>query len=100
VMDNLSVHHANDVVKLFDENDFVAKFLPTYSCDLNPIEKVWHLLKQRWRRTAHLRLDYGKKEEAIMRDAEDSIRHLCSDFDKELMLKIAKSNFEAMVRSL
>ena len=45
VMDNLSVHHANDVVKLFDENEFVAKFLPTYSCDLNPIEKVWHLLK-------------------------------------------------------
>ena len=44
VMDNLSVHHANDVVKLFDENDFVAKFLPTYSCDLNPIEKVLHYL--------------------------------------------------------
>ena len=99
-MDNLSVHHANDVVKLFDEHYFVAKFLPTYSCDLNPIEKVWHLLKYRWRRTAHLRLDYGKKEEAIMRDAEDSIRYLCTDFDKELMLKIAKSNFEAMVRSL
>ena len=56
-MDNLSVHHANDVVKLFDEHYFVAKFLPTYSCDLNPIEKVWHLLKQRWRRTAHLCLD-------------------------------------------
>jgi hypothetical protein len=35
-----------------------------------------------------------------MRDAEDSIRYLCTDFDKELMLKIAKSNFEAMVRSL
>ena len=100
VMDNLSVHHANDVVKLFDENHFVAKFLPTYSCDLNPIEKVWHLLKQQWRRTAHLRLDYGKKEDAIMRDAEDSIRHLCTEFDKDLMLKIAKSNYEAMEKSL
>ncbi len=99
-MDNLSVHHANDVVKVFDDIHFVAKFLPTYSCDLNPIEKVWHLLKQRWRRTAHLRLDYGKKEEAIMRDAEDSIRYLYNNFDMKLMLKISKSNFEAMVRSL
>ena len=53
VLDNLSVHHAADVTNHFDNELFVAKFLPTHSCELNPIEHVWHLLKQQWRKTAH-----------------------------------------------
>ena len=47
VMDNLSVHHSNLIAKEFNLR-FIAKFLPTYSCELNPIEKVWNLLKMKW----------------------------------------------------
>ena len=60
-MDNLSVHHSNLIAKEFTFQ-FVAKFLPTYSCELNPIEKVWNLLKMKWRRTAHEILLVGKNK--------------------------------------
>jgi len=29
-------------------------FLPTYSSVLNPIEKVWNVIKQKWKSTQHL----------------------------------------------
>ncbi len=48
-MDNLSVHHSNLISKEFNLR-FIAKFLPNYSCELNPIEKFWNLLKMKWRR--------------------------------------------------
>ena len=33
---------------------FRHMFLPTYSSVLNPIEKVWNVIKQEWRQTQHL----------------------------------------------
>lgn len=53
VMDNLSVHKARPVLARFDDR-FVPMFLPTYSSALNPIERVWNLVKQEWRRTQHM----------------------------------------------
>jgi hypothetical protein len=48
-MDNLSVHNAKVVKDHF--NDRIKQmFLPPYSCSLNPIERVWHLAKQRWKK--------------------------------------------------
>lgn len=49
VMDNLSVHKSRRVRELFDTR-FVAFFLPPYSCSLNPIEKLWSVIKNLWRR--------------------------------------------------
>jgi hypothetical protein len=65
VMDNLSVHHSNLIAKEFNLR-FVSKFLSTYSCELNPIEKVLNFLKMKWRRTAHEILLFGKKKENLM----------------------------------
>jgi hypothetical protein len=44
VMDNLQVHKTKVVQEIFDEN-FQSKFLPPQSCELNPIEKVWNIIK-------------------------------------------------------
>jgi len=65
VMDNLSVHHSKLVTAHFDNDTFIAQYLPTYSCELNPIEKVWNLLKMRWRKTAHNILQVGRKKEEL-----------------------------------
>ena len=52
VMDNLPVHHSKRLHEYFDER-FTAQFLAPQSCELNPIEKVWSLLKGEYRKTAH-----------------------------------------------
>lgn len=48
-MDNLSIHKAKCIQELYDE-DFKCMFLPPYSCVLNPIERVWSLVKREWRK--------------------------------------------------
>ena len=45
VMDNLHSHHVRDVKTLFDEAGIRFLYLPPYSPDLNPIEKMWSKLK-------------------------------------------------------
>ena len=53
IMENLSVHNARIVNEEFDRF-FEKRLLPPYSCALNPIEKVWNLVKAQWRKTVHL----------------------------------------------
>ena len=51
VMDNLTVHKSKLISEVFSD-DFQQKFLPPQSCKLNPIEKVWNILKMKWRKTS------------------------------------------------
>lgn len=45
IMDNMRSHHAKKVTQLFDDKNISYKFLPPYSPDLNPIEKMWSKMK-------------------------------------------------------
>ena len=45
IMDNMSSHHTKMVTKLLDDENISYKFLPPYSPDLNPIEKMWSKMK-------------------------------------------------------
>ena len=63
VMDNLSVHHRKIVTQQFDNRWFLHQFLPSQSCELNPIEKVWNIVKAQWRRNSYRILDVAKKKE-------------------------------------
>ena len=45
VMDNLSVHKSPEVQRLVEAAGAEARFLPAYSPDLNPIEKMWSKIK-------------------------------------------------------
>lgn len=45
VMDNMKSHHAKIVTKFLDERNITYLYLPPYSPDLNPIEKLWSKLK-------------------------------------------------------
>jgi transposase len=46
IMDNLSAHKSDTVVKTAELLHAKVKFLPAYSPDLNPIEQMWSKLKQ------------------------------------------------------
>ena len=45
VMDNMRSHHAKVVKQLLDSSKVTYLYLPPYSPDLNPIEKMWSKLK-------------------------------------------------------
>ena len=47
VQDNLRIHQAKIMNELYDR-DFQRMLLPPYSCELNPIERLWSVVKRRW----------------------------------------------------
>jgi transposase len=46
VMDNLSPHKNDRTRQLIEQTGAAVSFLPAYSPDLNPIEKMWSKVKQ------------------------------------------------------
>jgi len=46
VLDNLSAHKHADAIAMIESVGATAWFLPPYSPDLNPIEKMWSKVKQ------------------------------------------------------
>lgn len=50
IMDNLTVHHSRLLQDFFEENKRITlKYLPAYTSVLNPIERVWNVIKHQWR---------------------------------------------------
>ena len=45
VIDNVRSHHAKMVKQILDKSGIRYMYLPPYSPDLNPIEKMWSKLK-------------------------------------------------------
>ena len=56
VMDNLSPHKHDPTLRLIEQAGAAVRFLPAYSPDLNPIEKMWSKVKQ-FLRSAEARTD-------------------------------------------
>lgn len=52
VLDNLSAHKVADVERLIDAAGASVWWLPPYSPDMNPIEKLWSKIKSWLRRAA------------------------------------------------
>ena len=48
-MDNARIHHSQVVTSAFNEESISFKFLPPYSPQLNPIENVFGVIKNRYR---------------------------------------------------
>ena len=52
IMDNLRTHHCNFVGEMIRAKGAIPLYLPPYSPDLNPIEKMWSKMKailRKWR---------------------------------------------------
>jgi transposase len=50
LMDNLNVHRSNDVMDRLEELSIEYVFSPTYSPDFNPIESVFSIFKNKFKR--------------------------------------------------
>src|SRR5208283_838362 len=57
VLDNLSAHKHAEAISMIESVGAVAWFLPPYSPDLNPIEKMWSKVKQFLRSTKARTID-------------------------------------------
>ncbi len=53
IMDNASFHKGEEIENLIKESDIKLIYLPTYSPDLNPIEKKWAQVKYYYRKLTH-----------------------------------------------
>jgi transposase len=49
VMDNLRAHYDAESISLIEQTGASVKFLPPYSPDFNPIEKMWSKVKEKLR---------------------------------------------------
>jgi transposase len=70
IMDNASPHKVKGVVEEIENKGAFVLYLPTYSPDLNPIEKMWSKIK------AHLRKVKARTVDALynaLKDALDSV---------------------------
>ena len=99
-MDNLSAHHSKRVKEEFDDRMFVYQYLPPQSCELNPIEKVWNLVKAQWRRNSYRILDIAKKKDDQLAETINAINGIAQQLNPDTMKKIARSNYEAMTKTL
>jgi transposase len=68
VMDNLSPHRMHGVRKSIEAKGAELWFLPPYSPDMNPIEKMWSKIK------AFLRKVKARTEEALFIAIRDALR--------------------------
>ncbi|KAI7949928.1 hypothetical protein MJO28_008749 [Puccinia striiformis f. sp. tritici] len=50
IMDNAQIHHGGRIQQICNDNQIVLLYLPPYSPDFNPIEKVFSVLKSRLKR--------------------------------------------------
>jgi transposase len=61
IMDNLSPHKNAETITLIEQVGAQVMFLPAYSPDLNPIEKMWSKVKE------SLRSSKARTEKALYR---------------------------------
>ncbi len=99
-MDNLKVHHSKILKSHFDELHFIAKYLPPQSCALNPIEQVWNVIKTEWKKTSYMVLDVSKKKEEQITAAVNRIQGIADGINQEMMVKMARGNYDAMMKTL
>jgi transposase len=79
---------------------FQQKFLPPQSCELNPIEKAWNIIKGQWRKRSYLILENNRSTDDKVRDAVNMIQGLAEGADQDSMKKVALSNYKSMSLTL
>jgi len=76
VLDNLAPHKTPAIVAAIEAVGAEAWFLPPYSPDLNPIEKMWSKVKQ------FLRSAKARTEDALLKAIAAALRSVCSSDPK------------------
>ena len=76
VMDNLPIHHSKKVREMVDLSPHEIVWLPPYTCSLNPIEKVWYLIKNEWRKKLIEKGNHKLQHELVKEEIDKIIQTL------------------------
>jgi transposase len=97
VLDNLPIHKAKAISELaYRYKEARLRYLPPYSCNLNPIEKVWHLMKQSWRKKV---IEFNRDEMTEI-DAVEELQSIIRGLKTGVLLRVYKANHGIMRDSL
>lgn len=110
VLDNLRIHWSKKLDAVYDDA-FKEMRLPRYSCDLNPIETYWSLLKRRWCRELPSYAELGGPQQgsAVEQRTVERIRALMGKYltvltsintgsiKQQTVVNIARSHYRAML---
>ena len=72
--DNALVHKSKIIGNFFQENEWEVLEWPAYSADLNPIEKLWAILKQRLR-----------KQTVFWENLEEKVYEIWNEIDADVV---------------
>jgi len=70
ILDNASFHKSDETRKIIQQARCHLEFLPTYSPDLNPIEKQWAILKSRIRKRKN-------KKQKFLKTLDQTLLNMC-----------------------
>lgn len=84
VMDNVSFHKSKEIVTLYEKFNMKAIYVPPYTSEWNPVERVFHMVKSKFRSTitAQLLEDRGTTLRTladIIAAVHDNQRHCISN---------------------
>lgn len=93
LMDNHAAHHSNVVKEFCDEEKLFRLFQPPSSSEFNPVEKLWAVLKKRWReeitkRDPLLRTNTGWMQTQIIA--------ICSEVTKDKVIRLSRAHYQYM----
>ena len=70
IMDNLLIHKSNEITKIINDKKSKLLYLPPYSPDLNPIEKMWSKIK------TYLRSVKARSEPKLFKKIGEAFRQI------------------------
>ena len=90
VLDNHRAHHVNEVTDLLRSKGAETLFLPPATSILNPIEVLWSVVKQRWRKllasTSPELMNQGWMERSLI--------SICRGIESETLSRICHSHLK------
>lgn len=125
VMDNHRAHHSKVVTAWLEKKKYIVHFLPPYSSELNPIERVWAMMKHEWakvlaseafetrmhhlsRPIKELREEYDEDEDGELklttrqkvsqRELRSELGDICDNFTPLRTQKLAKGCIKEMLK--
>jgi transposase len=91
VLDNHRAHHSKKVTHELTLYCFETLFLPAYSCQLNPIERLWAQIKHRWGLVL-----LKKMGDVTVSEAKTEIEDICQTIGREPLDGYYNSNRKAI----
>ena len=92
VMDNFGSHHSEEIKKELRKHSWSVLYLPLYSSDLNPIERVWSVFKQKW---SSLLMETGGR--ITEEKAPEAIKQVLDAISPEAVNNLAKNDCQLLV---